>query len=59
MLAPFQGFLDDGLQIRPFALGALAFTDAAAKLDVAKLLSSFGWPENNIMDLGDITVSRG
>jgi len=33
--------------------------DEAAKATVASLLESFGWPEGSIVDLGDITASRG
>lgn len=33
--------------------------DANAKADVVKILESFGWKKNNIIDLGDITSSRG
>jgi 8-hydroxy-5-deazaflavin:NADPH oxidoreductase len=33
--------------------------DAAAKDKVHQLLKSFGWKEDEILDLGDITASRG
>ena len=33
--------------------------DAEAKAKVKELLKSFGWRENEIMDLGDISTSRG
>ncbi len=33
--------------------------DGAAKAEVAKLLRSFGWPEERIVDLGDISAARG
>lgn len=33
--------------------------DAAAKAEVAELLRSFGWPEERIVDLGDISAARG
>ena len=33
MLAPFQGFLDDRLEIRALAVGPVALADAAAELD--------------------------
>lgn len=33
--------------------------DAEAKDEVKKLLVSFGWDEDNILDLGDITTARG
>lgn len=33
--------------------------DATAKAETAKLLVSFGWPTEDIIDLGDITTARG
>jgi predicted dinucleotide-binding enzyme len=33
--------------------------DASAKEDVKEILKSFGWQENNILDLGDIIKARG
>ncbi|MFN0275925.1 MAG: NADPH-dependent F420 reductase [Chitinophagales bacterium] len=33
--------------------------DADAKEEVKKLLSSFGWEEKNMIDVGDITTARG
>jgi predicted dinucleotide-binding enzyme len=33
--------------------------DAAAKLSVREVLESFGWPHDDVMDLGDITAARG
>jgi predicted dinucleotide-binding enzyme len=33
--------------------------DAAAKEEVQSLLYEFGWKKENILDLGDITASRG
>jgi predicted dinucleotide-binding enzyme len=33
--------------------------DASAKAEVAQLQQSFGWPAEDILDLGDITTSRG
>ncbi len=33
--------------------------DEAAKQRVAELLKSFGWTDQNIIDLGDITTARG
>ncbi len=33
--------------------------DAGAKEKVKEVLRSFGWQEKNILDLGDITSSRG
>jgi 8-hydroxy-5-deazaflavin:NADPH oxidoreductase len=37
----------------------LSGNDAAAKADVKGILSSFGWKEANMIDLGDITTARG
>jgi 8-hydroxy-5-deazaflavin:NADPH oxidoreductase len=37
----------------------LSGNDAGSKSEVKELLMSFGWKENNILDLGDITTSRG
>lgn len=33
--------------------------DTAAKAGVAELLRSFGWPDDHIVDLGDISAARG
>lgn len=33
--------------------------DADAKTEVKKILASFGWNEKNMVDVGDITTSRG
>lgn len=33
--------------------------DAGAKAEVKKLLSTFGWNEKDIIDMGDITTARG
>lgn len=33
--------------------------DAGANREVADLLRSFGWPDEDIMDLGDISTARG
>ena len=33
--------------------------DPGAKESVSEFLQSFGWKEENIIDLGDITSSRG
>jgi predicted dinucleotide-binding enzyme len=33
--------------------------DLEAKSEVKKLLTSFGWNENDIIDMGDITTARG
>jgi predicted dinucleotide-binding enzyme len=37
----------------------LSGNDESAKNEVKGILESFGWTENNIIDLGDITTSRG
>jgi predicted dinucleotide-binding enzyme len=37
----------------------LSGNDAGAKLKVRDLLISFGWKNENIFDLGDITTARG
>lgn len=37
----------------------VAGNDAGAKEKVKEILKSFGWSENNILDLGDITKARG
>jgi hypothetical protein len=33
--------------------------DSTAKTEVKKLLTSFGWNDNDIIDMGDITTARG
>ncbi|MEA2156791.1 MAG: 8-hydroxy-5-deazaflavin:NADPH oxidoreductase [Solirubrobacteraceae bacterium] len=37
----------------------VAGNDAGAKAQAAELLGEFGWPEEAILDLGDITAARG
>ena len=37
----------------------LAGNDTGAKADVRALLESFGWPADDLLDLGDITAARG
>ncbi|MFJ8039839.1 NADPH-dependent F420 reductase [Kitasatospora sp. NPDC096147] len=37
----------------------IAGNDPAAKAEVTELLHSFGWPKAAVLDLGDITGSRG
>ncbi len=37
----------------------LSGNDAAAKSAVKQLLSSFGWKEHNMLDMGDLTSARG
>lgn len=33
--------------------------DAAAKAEAVRLLGEFGWPEDRVLDLGDISSARG
>jgi 8-hydroxy-5-deazaflavin:NADPH oxidoreductase len=33
--------------------------DQAAKRQAVELLGEFGWPEDRVIDLGDITTARG
>jgi predicted dinucleotide-binding enzyme len=44
----------DGADHNTFICG----NDAEAKQKVEEILKSFGWPEWNILDLGDITKAR-
>ena len=37
----------------------VAGNDADAKADVRELLVSFGWPRDDVLDLGDIAAARG
>lgn len=37
----------------------VAGNDAAAKADVRGLLETFGWPADDILDLGDLSAARG
>jgi 8-hydroxy-5-deazaflavin:NADPH oxidoreductase len=37
----------------------VAGDDADAKRQVAALLASFGWPAEDVMDLGEISAARG
>lgn len=37
----------------------LSGNEAAAKADVKEILTSFGWQDHNILDLGDLTTARG
>ncbi len=37
----------------------LSGNDADAKVQVRELLREFGWPDDSIVDLGDITTARG
>jgi 8-hydroxy-5-deazaflavin:NADPH oxidoreductase len=54
-----------GLMVNPTMIGGgdhstfVCGNDQEAKTEVKTILKSFGWTENNILDLGDITNSRG
>jgi 8-hydroxy-5-deazaflavin:NADPH oxidoreductase len=54
-----------GLMVNPAMIGGGDHTtfvcgnDSGAKATVKTILQSFGWAENNILDLGDITNARG
>jgi len=54
-----------GLMVNPAMINGgdhntfICGNDATAKSEVKKMLSSFGWRDENIMDLGDITCARG
>ena len=54
-----------GLMVNPGMIGGgdhinyLCGNDAAAKVKVKDLLKKFGWKEDCLLDLGDITNSRG
>lgn len=54
-----------GLMVNPAMLGGgdhtnfLCGNNPEAKIEVKKLLYHFGWKEENLIDLGDITSSRG
>jgi len=53
-----------GLMVNPGQLNKgdhttfICGNDATAKAEVKEILVSFGWSENNIIDLGDITSAR-
>lgn len=55
----------NGLMVNPGLIGNgdhqvfICGNDTSAKAQVKELLNSFGWKEQCIMDLGDITGSRG
>jgi 8-hydroxy-5-deazaflavin:NADPH oxidoreductase len=55
----------NGLMINPNMIGDgdhtafICGNDAEAKSKVKMLMREFGWKDNNILDLGDITASRG
>jgi len=54
-----------GLMVNPGMLNGgdhnvfMSGNDAGAKKQVGEILKSFGWKENNIIDLGDIKTARG
>jgi 8-hydroxy-5-deazaflavin:NADPH oxidoreductase len=54
-----------GLMVNPAMIGGgdhtnfLCGNNPEAKLEVRKLLSQFGWKEEKLVDLGDITSARG
>lgn len=54
----------NGLMLDPNMLGGgnhvnyICGNDADAKKEVVKLLHEFGWRDENLMDLGDITAAR-
>jgi len=54
-----------GLMVNPALINGgdhnvfMSGNDADAKQEVKEILKSFGWMENNILDLGDITSARG
>ena len=54
-----------GLMVNPAMLNGgdhnvfMSGNDADAKKQVGEMLKSFGWRENNIIDLGDIKTARG
>jgi hypothetical protein len=54
-----------GLMVNPKLIGGgdhstfLSGNDAVAKNEVRKILMSFGWQDENILDLGDVTTARG
>lgn len=53
-----------GLMVNPAMINGgdhntfISGNDTGAKEEVKKILKSFGWAENNILDLGDITKAR-
>ena len=55
----------NGLMVNPTMIGGgdhtafICGNDTAAKTKVKSLMNEFGWKNNNILDLGDITSSRG
>jgi predicted dinucleotide-binding enzyme len=54
-----------GLMVNPGQIGGgdhdvfMSGNDAGAKESVKRLLTSFGWGEKNILDLGDVSTARG
>ena len=54
-----------GLMVNPNMIGAgdhtafICGNDAAAKINVRSIMHEFGWRDENILDLGDISSARG
>jgi 8-hydroxy-5-deazaflavin:NADPH oxidoreductase len=53
-----------GIMVNPAMINGdhntfISGNDADAKATVKNILKEFGWAENNILDLGDITTARG
>lgn len=54
-----------GIMVNPGMIGNgdhhtfMSGNDGEAKIQVSKLLESFGWKPENILDLGDISTARG
>ena len=54
----------NGLMVRPRLIGGthhtfLSGNHAVAKRDVRSVLTSFGWRDEEIIDLGDLSTARG
>jgi predicted dinucleotide-binding enzyme len=54
-----------GLMVNPALINGgdhqtfVSGNDASAKAEVVKILKSFGWMDDNILDLGDLSTARG
>ena len=54
-----------GLMVNPSMVGGgdhhnfICGNNPEAKLEVRKLLTQFGWKDDKLLDIGDITGSRG
>ena len=53
------GIMDDPGSLRGDHVVFVSGNDEGAKTQVKQLLGSFGWGDRQIIDLGDITTSRG